>query len=212
MGTTSAGHPTGPPAHHVRRCTPLRVSASKASSYNSYDDGHSNSSAERSNVNAGYRFSMQRSQNRSRHCSSIHSSINVQRILVGVSCARNGGRTSAPPRACPVATIPGCVPCDERPGKQILRVGADLRPRAFAFAVVVVPDYFVRKCLVSALPPHPRTNSDSNARRGIDDAVHNGRSALTLAQSRRRHKVVVARVLRQQADGVFLVVVFVRPA
>ncbi|KAH9069593.1 hypothetical protein EDB83DRAFT_2373590, partial [Lactarius deliciosus] len=68
---------------------------------------------------------------------------------------------------------------------------------AFVIAVVVVPDLsFVCKFLAPALPPHPRTSGSSNALRRLDDAVHNDRSTHALAQSRRRHKVIVARVLK----------------
>jgi hypothetical protein len=67
----------------------------------------------------------------------------------------------------------------------------------------VVPDPmlnlgFVRKCLPPALPPDPRTSSGSRADavRRLDDAVHKDRSAVavTLAQSRWRHRIIVTRV------------------
>ncbi|KAH9019908.1 hypothetical protein EDB83DRAFT_2372966, partial [Lactarius deliciosus] len=67
---------------------------------------------------------------------------------------------------------------------------------AFVIAAVIVPVLnFVCKFLAPALPPRPRTSGSNNALRRLDDAVHNDRSTLALAQSRRRHKVVFARVL-----------------
>ncbi|KAH9069519.1 hypothetical protein EDB83DRAFT_2372863, partial [Lactarius deliciosus] len=67
----------------------------------------------------------------------------------------------------------------------------------FVTAAVIVPVLnLVCKFLAPALPPHPRTSGSRNALRRLDDAVNNDRSTLVLAQSRRRHKVVVARVLK----------------
>ncbi|KAI9436853.1 hypothetical protein H4582DRAFT_1959851, partial [Lactarius indigo] len=84
--------------------------------------------------------------------------------------------------------------------------------RAFVVAVVVVPNLdFVCKFLAPALPPHPRPSSGSYAVRRLNDAISNNRSILALAQPRCRHKVVVARVLKQHPHDVFLfLVVFIR--